>query len=102
LRRLWHHVRLVSRQIAALRGYIRLCRDKGLSVEKQNGWAEHTSKGFDKHQFSGGHFFIKENHSEILSIVASVLGTERHRPSRVELNVETPAPTTPGPRPPRP
>jgi surfactin synthase thioesterase subunit len=76
--------------------------DEGLSVEQQHGWAEHTSKGFDKHQFPGGHFFIKEHQSEILSVVASALGAERHRPNGVELNVETPAPTTPGPCPTRP
>lgn len=48
--------------------------DEGLSKQQQDGWAEHSTKGFSKRYFSGGHFFIKEHQSEILSMVSSALG----------------------------
>jgi medium-chain acyl-[acyl-carrier-protein] hydrolase len=52
-------------------------RDEHVSVAQLDAWREHTTSGFRREMFTGGHFFLNENRTPVLLDVAHELGSIR-------------------------
>jgi medium-chain acyl-[acyl-carrier-protein] hydrolase len=48
--------------------------DTGVSVERLDAWAEHTTRPFKRHLFPGDHFFLHHQHQSMVSLISRTIG----------------------------
>jgi medium-chain acyl-[acyl-carrier-protein] hydrolase len=73
------HAYFLQAPVTALSGE----QDKGTSIEDMQMWGRLTTGGFRSLEFSGGHFFLKENQSAVISAVYSELAALLSAPIHV-------------------